>query len=161
MTYKDYKRQFPTNGYPSTVTGRIKNKKATSAVEFIENSAKSAKIAVNQVKTAKWDSKESKFGKYKTTEEHLEELRGHVVPRTEEEKLATLKRTYTDSTPDPNAAFRRMKEAESYGSVDSNISNKEDILAMAREMLEEMHEDMDEEYDEELDHDLWAEENDF
>ena len=156
MTFEEYKRQFPTNGYHSTVTGRIKSKKPTSAVEFIENSAKSAKIAVNQVKTAKWDSKESKFGKYKTTDEHLDDIRD----TGSRERMAARRRAHTDSASDPNAAFRRMKKAESYGSVDSNISNKEDTLAMAREMLDEMHEEYDE-YDEELDHDLWAEENDF
>jgi len=62
MTYEEYKRGLKAKGDTGTVTGRIVNENPLSAIQFIENSAKTAKIEVNQVKTAKWGSNRGEDG---------------------------------------------------------------------------------------------------
>ena len=140
------------------------SEKPQSAVEFIENSSKTAKIEINQVKTAKWSSDSGKFGSYKTAGEHLDELRGSEVPQTTKEKMRAWRKGHADSTPNPNAAFARMKRDEfckRLSTPEEEIPNKEDNLAMAKVMVEEI-ENADDEYDNVMDEwedELWSEDD--
>jgi hypothetical protein len=153
MTYEEYKRDIEAKRQELRGFMVNPNEKPLSAVEFIENSAKTAKIINKPVKTAKWGLEDSKFGKCMTAGEHLDKLRGLEAPVTTEEKMKAWRKGHTDSTPEPNAAFARMKKDEwckRLAKEEPKEPNKDNNLAMAKLMLEEM-EEADDDYDDMMD----------
>ena len=157
MTYEEYKRNLKAKEDTGTVTGRIMSKKAISTIEFLENSTKSAKIIKNEVKTIKWDSKEADLTNYKTFAKHFVTKQPAEVPQTDAKMRVALRKHRTDSTPDPNAAFRRKKREEfskRITTTEAEKPNNDDNLLTSRAIAGKLLDDIDDMIDE---YDDWDE----
>ena len=156
MTYEEYKRDIAAKRIELRGFMVNPSEKPQPATEFIENSAKTAKVVLSGHKTAKITENLPKLRRI-SPKEHLQALQTLQTP---EEMSKVWREKYCESPREPNAAFRRKKKEMACEHMDTEEPNEDRHLTAARAIIDELEDfdDMMDEWDgdeDEQDDDRW------